>query len=64
MKNKSFIADQQVVLIGGRNMTNQYYNMSDNYQFSDVDVMLVGKSGQMTFHNLLTNTGIIVTLTM
>jgi phosphatidylserine/phosphatidylglycerophosphate/cardiolipin synthase-like enzyme len=25
-----------------RNMTNQYYNVSDNYQFSDVDVMLVG----------------------
>lgn len=44
MHNKSFIADQQVALIGGRNMTNQYYNVSDNYQFSDVDVMLVGKA--------------------
>lgn len=42
MHNKSFIADHQVALIGGRNMTNQYYNVSDNYQFSDVDVMLVG----------------------
>lgn len=42
MHNKSFIADNQVALIGGRNMTNQYYNVSDNYQFSDVDVMLVG----------------------
>lgn len=44
MHNKSFIADNQIALIGGRNMTNQYYNASDNYQFSDVDVMLVGQS--------------------
>ena len=44
MHNKSFIADHQVALIGGRNMTNQYYNVSDNYQFSDVDVMLVGSA--------------------
>lgn len=42
MHNKSFIVDKEVALIGGRNMSNQYYNVSDNYQFSDVDVMLVG----------------------
>ncbi|APR69382.1 phospholipase [Acinetobacter haemolyticus] len=42
MHNKSFIADHQVALIGGRNMTNQYYNISENFQFSDVDVMLFG----------------------
>lgn len=42
MHNKSFTADHKVALIGGRNMTNQYYNVSDSYQFSDVDVMLVG----------------------
>ncbi|WP_130802402.1 phospholipase D family protein [Acinetobacter ihumii] len=44
MHNKSFIADDQIALIGGRNMTNQYYSSSDNYQFSDVDVMLVGSA--------------------
>lgn len=44
MHNKSFIADNQIALIGGRNMSNHYYNVSENYQFSDVDVMLVGKS--------------------
>ena len=44
MHNKSFIADNQIALIGGRNMSNQYYNVSDNYQFSDVDVMLVGEA--------------------
>lgn len=43
MHNKSFIVDDQVALIGGRNMSNQYYNASDNYQFSDIDVLLVGK---------------------
>ena len=42
MHNKTFIADNQIALIGGRNITNQYYNVSDNYQFSDVDVILVG----------------------
>ncbi len=47
MHNKSFIADNQVALIGGRNMINQYYNVSDSYQFSDVDVMLVGAGVMM-----------------
>ena len=51
MHNKSFIADQQVALIGGRNMTNQYYNVSDNYQFSDVDVMLVGSAVKDISHS-------------
>jgi len=44
MHNKTFTADIQISLIGGRNMSNQYYNVSDNYQFSDVDVMLVGQA--------------------
>ena len=44
MHNKSFIVDNQLSLIGGRNMSNQYYNVSDNYQFSDVDVILAGSA--------------------
>ncbi len=44
MHNKSFIVDGHVALIGGRNMSNQYYNASDNYQFSDIDVLLVGSA--------------------
>lgn len=44
MHNKTFTSDNQITLIGGRNMSNQYYNVSDNYQFSDVDVMLVGQA--------------------
>lgn len=44
MHNKSFIVDNHIALIGGRNMSNQYFYASDNYQFSDLDVMLVGKA--------------------
>lgn len=44
MHNKTFTADNMVTLIGGRNMSNQYYNISETYQFSDVDVMLVGQA--------------------
>ncbi len=51
MHNKSFIADNQIALIGGRNMSNQYYNVSDNYQFSDVDVMLVGAASDEIIHS-------------
>lgn len=51
MHNKSFIADNQVALIGGRNMSNQYYNVSENYQFSDVDVMLVGSASDEIIHS-------------
>jgi cardiolipin synthase C len=51
MHNKSFIADNQIALIGGRNMSNQYYNVSDSYQFSDVDVMLVGAASDEIVHS-------------
>ena len=51
MHNKSFIADNQIALIGGRNMSNQYYNVSENYQFSDVDVMLVGSAADEIVHS-------------
>ncbi|MQW91323.1 phospholipase D family protein [Acinetobacter wanghuae] len=51
MHNKSFIADNQIALIGGRNMSNQYYNVSDNYQFSDVDVLLVGAASDEIIHS-------------
>lgn len=44
MHNKTFIADNQVALIGGRNMSNQYYNAGENFQFSDMDVVLVGQA--------------------
>lgn len=51
MHNKSFIVDNQLALIGGRNMSNQYYNVSDNYQFSDVDVILAGTASDEIIHS-------------
>ncbi|KAA8731872.1 phospholipase D family protein [Acinetobacter qingfengensis] len=44
MHNKTFIADHQVALIGGRNMSNQYYDVGESFQFSDMDVVLVGSA--------------------
>lgn len=43
MHNKTFLVDSQVALIGGRNMSNQYYDAGDTFQFSDIDVFLAGK---------------------
>ncbi len=51
MHNKSFIADNQISLIGGRNMGDMYYNISDQYQFADVDVMLVGYASDEIIHS-------------
>lgn len=51
MHNKTFTVDNQITLIGGRNMSNQYYNVSDNYQFSDVDVVLVGQAVEDITHS-------------
>ncbi|WP_410487506.1 phospholipase D family protein [Acinetobacter sp. SAAs470] len=51
MHNKSFIVDNQIALIGGRNMSDQYYNLGDNYQFADVDVMLVGQSSDQVINS-------------
>ncbi|WEV49986.1 phospholipase D family protein [Acinetobacter sp. ESL0695] len=51
MHIKSFIVDNQIALIGGRNMSNQYYFTSDNYQFSDIDILLVGQSVDQINHS-------------
>ena len=44
MHNKTFIVDHQVALIGGRNMSDQYYNVGDSFQFADMDVILIGQT--------------------
>lgn len=43
MHNKLFIADGQFAILGGRNISNQYFDAGDSFQFSDIDVMLAGK---------------------
>ncbi len=42
MHNKSFSADSQVTIIGGRNIGNEYFSADEESNFKDIDVMLVG----------------------
>lgn len=43
MHNKSFIADNQAAIIGGRNIGNTYFAAHEYTNFTDLDVLGVGK---------------------
>jgi putative cardiolipin synthase len=42
MHNKSFTADNQIAIVGGRNIANEYYGADPRIDFSDLDVAVVG----------------------
>ncbi|MED5463573.1 MAG: phospholipase D family protein [Myxococcota bacterium] len=42
MHNKTFIVDGRVVITGGRNVADEYYDYNEEYNFRDRDVLLVG----------------------
>ena len=42
MHNKSFTADNQVTVIGGRNVGDEYFGASDGPLFVDLDVLAIG----------------------
>ena len=42
MHNKSFTVDDQVTIIGGRNIGDEYFGVGDEVQFIDLDVMAIG----------------------
>jgi putative cardiolipin synthase len=42
MHNKSFTVDNQVTLIGGRNMASEHFGANDDEDFGDLDVSAVG----------------------
>jgi len=42
MHNKSFTADHQVAIIGGRNIGDEYFGIGPNFEFVDLDVMAAG----------------------
>ena len=42
MHNKAFIADNQVGVVGGRNIGNEYYGAGSGVGFADLDVVVVG----------------------
>lgn len=43
MHNKTFIVDQKVVVTGGRNIADEYFDYDHEYNFRDRDVLLIGK---------------------
>lgn len=42
MHNKSFTADNQATIVGGRNIGNEYFDADPDLEFSDLDVLAVG----------------------
>ena len=42
MHNKSFTADNQAAIVGGRNVGNEYYGAGTGVEFTDLDVLAVG----------------------
>ena len=42
MHNKSFTADNQITIIGGRNIGDEYFAAADGLLFADLDVMAIG----------------------
>jgi len=42
MHNKSFTADNQVSIVGGRNIGNEYFGVGSGVVFADLDVVAVG----------------------
>jgi putative cardiolipin synthase len=42
MHNKSFTVDNQVTLVGGRNIGDEYFGGGDSVEFADFDVIAVG----------------------
>lgn len=43
MHNKSFTADNQMTILGGRNIGNEYFEADPTVDFADLDVLAVGK---------------------
>jgi len=46
MHNKSFTADNQVTIVGGRNVGDEYFGATNGMLFLDLDVMAVGPVAQ------------------
>ncbi len=42
MHNKTFLVDDQVVITGGRNIANEYFDYDHEYNFRDRDILLIG----------------------
>lgn len=58
MHNKTFIVDDKIVITGGRNMADEYFDYDHEYNFRDRDVLLMGKGTEQvstSFESFWTN---------
>ena len=46
MHNKTFIVDGNIVITGGRNIADEYFDYDHEYNFRDRDVLLMGKAAR------------------
>jgi putative cardiolipin synthase len=46
MHNKSYIVDNQVAILGGRNIGDEYFDAHPDLAFSDLDVMIIGPAAK------------------
>ncbi|WP_228258824.1 phospholipase D family protein [Acinetobacter ihumii] len=46
MHNKLILADNMVAVTGGRNISGEYFDASDEFQFTDLDILFYGDSAQ------------------
>lgn len=46
MHNKLIIADAKIAVTGGRNISREYFDASDKFQFSDLDILFFGPAVQ------------------
>lgn len=54
MHNKLIIADGSVAVTGGRNISREYFDASEQFQFTDVDIFFAGQSVQQANHTFQT----------
>ncbi len=51
MHNKTFIVDDQIVITGGRNVADEYFDFDHEYNFRDRDVLLLGNVCKEVHHS-------------
>ncbi|WP_157071615.1 phospholipase D family protein [Steroidobacter denitrificans] len=54
MHNKSWIMDEELAIVGGRNIGDEYFSVSEEVNFVDMDVLLSGAAVGETLHSFET----------
>ena len=62
MHNKTFIVDGQVVVTGGRNIADEYFDFSHDYNFRDRDMLMIDGAVSQVSHSFerFWNDGLVV----